>query len=182
MKYLHLTNAPEKAIVDDEDYEKCLKYKWHRLMFRETHPYQYIVSRDSQRKVIYLHRFLMGDIPKGKVVDHISGDVLDNRRENLRITTILVNQINRHRHHRRNTTGIRGVFFRPIRKGRLVSRPWTASICLNYKLTHLGYFATAEEATAARRAAELKFYGEYCPIPRQRWEWNGVVNIPPLSS
>ena len=35
---------------------------------------------------IYLHRYVM-DAKRGEHVDHISGDTLDNRQENLRICT-----------------------------------------------------------------------------------------------
>lgn len=43
---------------------------------------------------VYLHREIAG-CPKGKQVDHINGDTLDNRRENLRIVDQQKNLSNR---------------------------------------------------------------------------------------
>lgn len=40
---------------------------------------------------------------------------------------------------------------------------WRAQITVNRRNIHLGLFPTKEAATAARRAAELKYYGEECP-------------------
>ena len=39
----------------------------------------------------YLHRIVAGDIPNGFEVDHINGDKLDNRIENLRICSSIQN-------------------------------------------------------------------------------------------
>ena len=40
---------------------------------------------------------------------------------------------------------------------------WEAYITVNKKAIHLGRFAIEEEALNARKAAELKYYGEYSP-------------------
>ena len=43
---------------------------------------------------------------------------------------------------------------------------WEAYITVNKKAIHLGRFDTEEEALDARKAAELKYYGEYSPSHR----------------
>ena len=46
-------------------------------------------------KAYYLHRILCGIADCKRVVDHINGNTLDNRRENLRLTSHTVNNLNR---------------------------------------------------------------------------------------
>lgn len=87
----------------------------------------------------------------------INGDQLDNRRCNLRIVTLQQNGWNRHKIGKLNTSGHNGVGF-DKRLG-----VWKARIGFNGKAIHLGTFLTVEEAAAARRAAELKYYGEFAP-------------------
>lgn len=101
-----------------------------------------------------LHRFLM-NAPKGSHVDHINGDKLDNRRENLRVVTPSRNQVNRKSLNKNNRSGVRGVD-RSFGK-------WRAQITVNRKNHYLGMYPTKEEAASVRREAELRFYGELCP-------------------
>lgn len=109
-----------------------------------------------------IHTYLMGRMKSGHDglrVDHINGDGLDNRRANLRIVPDQINQINRKRLNRNNASGYRGVsYMRSTGK-------WRANITVDYRQVHLGSFVTAEEAFAARRAAELQYYPEACPLP-----------------
>lgn len=57
----------------------------------------------------------------------------------------------------RNTSGVSGVCWHK-KLGK-----WTAKIGKNYKRIHLGCFDSFEDAVAARRAAELLYFGENCP-------------------
>jgi len=101
----------------------------------------------------YLHRFIMNS-PKGKVIDHINGDKLDNRKQNLRIYTIKQNIINS-KISKNNTSGYTGVSFR---KNRNVYR---ANIMVNRKQIYLGSFERIEDAVLARKKAEEKYFGEF---------------------
>jgi len=102
-------------------------------------------------EMVYLHDLVMGTKKaKGFVVDHINKNKLDNRIENLRITTQRLNQYNR-RVLPQNTSGIIGVRFNEqIKK-------WTAVITVNKKSKHLGSFSTVDEAVKARQKAETKY-------------------------
>ena len=57
-----------------------------------------------------LHR-IVTRCPNNKDVDHINHDILDNRKQNLRICTRSENNFNRVAANCTSTTGIRGVFY-----------------------------------------------------------------------
>lgn len=99
--YLELTQG-QVTMIDVADLEKALTRRWH-VMPNSMGGY-YVYSRG----LISLHRFLL-DAPKGKYVDHINHDTLDNRRSNLRIVSNQKNNTNREGAYVTSKTGIRGV-------------------------------------------------------------------------
>lgn len=123
------------------------------------HGYRYIRVNG---KMMLAHRmaWLMahGEDPKGKLVDHINGDRLDNRIENLRVATFSQNGANAQRHSR-NTNGLKGAS-KVVRKGRWTGR-WQASITVRNRQINLGYFDTKEEAHAAYLDAAREHQGEF---------------------
>lgn len=82
-------------------------------------------------------------------IDHINGNGMDNRLENLRDVTHRQNQINS-KTRRDNISGVKGVFWCKTYK------KFRALIQINGKQKHLGLFSTLEAAAAARAAAELE--------------------------
>ncbi len=94
-----------------------------------------------------------GRWPEGEI-DHINGDPSDNRWSNLREATHAENGRNL-RKMSHNTSGVPGVSWY-ARLGK-----WQAQIQVNRKKIHLGYFTDFEDAVAARRAAEIKYFGEF---------------------
>lgn len=81
-------------------------------------------------------------------IDHINGDRSDNRISNLRDVPAAINRQNLRTSHKDKIAGPLGAHFNKV------SRKWKASICVNYRHTHLGTFATAEDAHAAYVAAK----------------------------
>ena len=82
------------------------------------------------------------------VIDHINGNRLDNRIENLRDVTRQQNSWNLQKAKRNSKSGYLGVCWRPTRNA------WKAEIRIDGKKVWLGHFATAEEASAAYQAAK----------------------------
>ncbi|MCA9312763.1 HNH endonuclease [Candidatus Saccharibacteria bacterium] len=97
-----------------------------------------------------MHRFIT-NAPKGMVVDHISGNTLDNRQSNLRVCTNAAN-IRNGKLRINNSTGVQGVTWDKSRN------KWQSRIKVNYKTVHLGRYNSLEEATKARKLAEKKYW------------------------
>lgn len=119
------------SYVDAEDIEIVRDRRWY------LSTKGYAMSRGSVR----MHRLILG-IPKGdpRLVDHINGDRLDNRRDNLRCVTPAQSAQNRGDH--RGTSWHRGVMFEP---GRQSSKKWRAQVKVGGRV-YSGYFATEQEA------------------------------------
>ena len=139
MKTLELTQG-RVALLDDEDFERVKGYSWHAA---ESRPgYVYARRTVFGNKSRYLHHDVIGHPRGGFVVDHINGDTLDNRRENLRFVTVGENSRNKHTPSLSNS-GIRCVDAR--KNGRFVAKVG----CGAGQKIYLGSFGTAEEAEAA---------------------------------
>ena len=106
------------------------------------------------RKLYAVHRLVWvmhGNDPV-PFVDHINGDVLDNRIENLRAATHSQNCMNR-RQRSDNKSGIKGV----MRK----KDKWYGCVTLNYKVYPAGYFDRKEDAAAAVDKLRKELHGEF---------------------
>lgn len=82
------------ALIDDEDYDQLIALKGWRVNAKGYACIQYKDKKTGKSAVILMHRIIMS-APGGMDVDHINGDRLDNRRENLRLATRSQNLQNR---------------------------------------------------------------------------------------
>jgi hypothetical protein len=99
--------------------------------------------------------------PSELKADHINGNPLDNRRENLRSATQQMNGINTGLCST-NTSGFKGV---SPEKGK-----WSAQIHVMNRKKFLGYFDDKVEAAKAYNSAAKKHFGEFAwlnPIPEE---------------
>lgn len=139
------------ALIDAVDVPLVSGVNWCACPSRKTfYAHRTISRRGCQRKVI-LHRLLMAP-PPGMHVDHVNGDGLDCRRENMRIVTLLQNNLNRGKRVT-NKVGLKGV-------SQLGNR-YRAEIQTDGVKTYLGLFATPEEAHSAYCAASETQHREY---------------------
>ena len=108
-------------------------------------------------KQVLLHRLVaerMGLSLDG-VIDHINGDALDCRRENLQACTHQQN-IMKQRHQATAQSPYKGVMqFRD---------KWRSRITLNGKTMHLGLFATATEAARAYNEKAKELFGDFANL------------------
>ena len=92
-----------------------------------------------------------------KMIDHIDGNVSNNRISNLRDVSRSVNLQNQRKASSNNKSGFLGVSFHEQ------TAKFRANICLNGKSKHLGLFPTPELAHAAYLAAKREIH-EGCTI------------------
>jgi hypothetical protein len=155
------------ALIDAADWQACSAHKWQA---GDTGEGRFYARRRDHKagRHIFLHREIMC-APKGRCVDHVNGNTLDNRRVNLRICTILQNNWNS-----RTVVGKSGV------KGVSWSKSnhrWIAQIRAGGPKIHLGTFRSIEEAAVAYADAAALMHGEFarCSQITSR----PVVTIPP---
>jgi hypothetical protein len=87
-------------------------------------------------------------------VDHIDRNKANNQSSNLRWVNQTINEINCNPR-KQNKSGFTGVsFHKRIQK-------WQASIKINYKMKHLGYFDNIIDAVKAREEAVNNFFKQY---------------------
>lgn len=155
MKRIVLTQG-KVALVDDEDYEKLNQSKWYAQ--NERGIFYALRHNPGDNAIIRMHREILsltkGD---GKITDHINGDGLDNRKENLRLVTPAQNIMNS-KIRKDSTTGYKGVH--------LVNGRYQASI-------RLGTFDTPEEAARTYDKAAEIFFGRYARLNFTKENLNG---------
>lgn len=144
------------ARIDAADYERVSQYTWSARRSKKAVYAQGAVQIGFAKAVVAMHRFILAEegVPPGFDVDHINGDPLDNRRENLRVCTRAQNCANRR--HRSNARGrFKGAMF-DKRTGK-----WRAVLTLHGKPHHLGMFPTDEDAARAYDAAARIAFGKF---------------------
>lgn len=145
------THGSYETLVDDDDYKilQDIGGKW--CISKKRNSLVYFQKRLPGNNLIELHRFIMKN-PKGKYVDHINGNTLDNRKANLRVCSNAANLRNQTHIRPNNTSGYTGVYFDVNRK------KWAAEIKVNYVKKSLGRFTNIEDAIKARKSAEAKYF------------------------
>lgn len=144
------------ALVDDEDYEKLNKYKWHAPRQRSGTYAVRDITVDGKRKRLHMHRQVIGYI-KGMVVDHINHDCLDNRKENLRLCTHTQNCMNR-LSNKNSSSQYKGVYFHKS------SGHWQASIRVSTKLIHLGTYRKEIDAAKVYNENAVRYFKEFANV------------------
>jgi hypothetical protein len=153
---------PRYAKISPQDAELVLKYNWKTTTSRKGRAEHRIIYASSSMKLcgkvtrIKMHRLIM-NAPEGMHVDHINGDGLDNRRENLRIVTAQENQFNSRKHLAGHSV-FKGVSWSNLAK------KWRAYISPNRKQIHLGLFESEIEAAKAYDEKAKELFGPYAKL------------------
>lgn len=135
------------ALVSNFDFMTLSLGRWHL-----SNKGYAITTKWLNGKRAYMHRVIM-NAPKGLEVDHINGNPLDNRRENLRLCSH--SQNGAHKAHPRR--GFRGVY-------QVSSRRWQARIKHHGKMIHLGSFTNPVEAARRWNQEAIKLHGAFATL------------------
>lgn len=132
-------------LVDDEDYELMSRFNWR-------------AQKDSAGgwrpfATIRPHRLLVNY----ELVDHINGEPMDNRKNNLRSASKQQNSANRGLQSN-NTTGFKGIYFQKT------TGKYRAHIQVNGKRISLGSHKTSIDAAKAYDTAASEHFGEFARL------------------
>lgn len=147
----------KSIIVSPCDFERVKAHKW---WMKTTNGKEYIRSYDyidHKQKVISLHRFIMQ--PKqNEEVDHINGNGLDNRRENLRVCTTAENVRNVPKRKDCKSKYKGTVFVKNLNR-------WRARIQVNGKRYYSSCsYKTEEEASERFNEMAIQYHGEFARL------------------
>jgi hypothetical protein len=140
--------------VDDEDYDELNKFIWHahnhgKWFYAARTVYTSMVKGVRVKYTEYMHRNII-PIPDKMEIDHINGNTLDNRKENLRIVTHRENCQN---FHIPKTSKYNGIYWN-IRK-----QKWYVRFVLNGKQYYLGSYIDEIEAATVYRVSCVNITG-----------------------
>ena len=90
---LHSKGEDYTVLIDEEDFHKISKHTWCIIHAKHTKYCRAVININGEKKRIYLHRFLM-DLEKDdkRVINHIDGNGLNNKKSNLEICDAMYNQ------------------------------------------------------------------------------------------
>lgn len=137
------------AIVDDADFSWLSKFKW-QISGNNTY-----AVRTENKKIIRMHRLIM-DCPNDKFIDHINGNKLDNRRENLRICIKAQNEVNKSKRKGNYTSKFKGVVYVIGRR----QKHWMARVSKIF----VGYFNSEIEAAQAYNIKARELYKDFIKL------------------
>jgi len=142
------------TIVDDEDFRWASQFCWNFSGGYARHGFR----QDGKIKTVLLHHLILGRPPVGFEVDHVNGNRLDNRKENLRFATSAENKHNRGFTREKTSSQYKGVCWnKRIEK-------WQAQIRIANKQFHLGLFTSELEAAVAYDKAAQKCFGRFAKL------------------
>ena len=147
-------------MITQEQAKELFNYKDGQLFWTKTRKIAGSLKKNGyyyvsyKRKFTGLHRLIFlihkGYLPE--MVDHIDGDVTNNRIENLRAATRNQNGMNS-KHYASNTSGYRNVYKN--------KHSFTVRLKIDGKLKNFGNYEDIEFADLVAEEARAKFYGQF---------------------
>lgn len=165
---IYFTNQLDEIImegyIDTDDLQTLIDLDFHwavtlDLGERDYYARYTIYYKDEnnvkKRKIHCLHRYLMNVTAKDIKVDHINHKTLDNRKINLRESSVANNTKNRHAKNTNNKSGFRNVSWN--------GSGWSVQLQVEGKNTTLKRFKKNELEEAGKFAEKMrqKYYGEF---------------------
>jgi hypothetical protein len=158
------------AIISRADRD-LTEYSWH---YNTTDGYaQRQIERDGKTKHVFIHRIigervLNRPLTREDFIEHINGDKLDNRRENI-LPMTASERSQRRKTGKLKTFGYKGVFYHKNRNN------YESRITIHGHRKSLGSYLTPEEAAQAYNEAARAYYGEKARLNNISIEDNDVI-------
>jgi len=150
------THPGKTMLVDEEDYNR-VRPTCGRVLVKECGSGMIYCVTNINGKLIKFHKLIID----GEIIDHINGNTLNNRRNNLRSCTNSQNMMNR-MEQTNSKSGFSGVIFDKR------SKKWRSYIKKDGKQRHLGFFKELSDAVIARIEGEKKYFGEFmCVVKKE---------------
>jgi hypothetical protein len=165
MKEISLTQG-KVALVDEELFDSLNQREWWYSERKSSHGRTGYAMANKlpwtryNHKTELMHRVILahyGVDYRGKDIDHIDGNGLNNQLSNLRVVSRSENNVNSDKP-QNNTSGFKGVY------PHSTADKWCAQIGVNGKRNYLGYFDTPIEAAKAYNDAALEHFGEFARL------------------
>lgn len=153
----------QRQVIDLFDYRDG-KLFWKKRLSNRVKIGDEVGCKDSHNyvrvgvygKLYWIHRLIFlyhhGYMPRE--IDHVNGDVTDNKIENLREASHAQNTYNRGKQSN-NTSGFKNVSWSRKHK------KWIVRIKVNKTIVHIGVFDTLDFAAKAAHNARNKYHGEF---------------------
>lgn len=155
--WIPLAGKKGHALISEEDFGHVIETTW--FLAEKEGSTNYVKTSIAGRKQMAMHTYIMGKTPEGMVIDHVNGDGLDNRRENLRFCTQSENRRNQKPRADAESP------FKGVARGRH-DMGWRAAICRDGNQRQLGTFEREELAAAAYDAEAMKEFGKFARLNR----------------
>jgi hypothetical protein len=141
------------ATIDADSYEKIKNYNWCLLTTKKGRQY---AQASRNPKTFLMHR-LIAEAPRGCIVDHVDGNGLNNKKNNLRLCTYSDNASNK-TPKKGGSSRYLGVSWVSKKKS------WVAQIFKNGKPFYLGGFKVEKDAALAYDRAAKEIHGDFARL------------------
>ena|SRR3990167_6595245 len=157
MMEIKLTKG-KTALINDGDFGQLNKFRWYcnHYGYAVREKYFGMMNGKRKRSCVWMHREIL-KTPNGLFTDHINGDRLDNRRENLRMATNQQNKANEGLR-KTNTSGYKGVTWDKDRE------KWMAQIMFGGKHIWIAHCKTRQEAAKKYDQAAINYFGSFAKL------------------